>query len=331
MEDDVFMKSLFKKREFAMAVILIALMIVISIAAPAFLQLSNLINIVTNNVILAIMAIGMTLVIVTSGIDVSVGSQLGFSAVFVGLTAVKPGANIFIVLFIGVICGVLLGLINGILIAGAELPAIVVTLGTLSIFRGSILLYTNGHWVNDLPNWYTNLYKDTFLKLPIPIWILTIVVAIISLFINYTKLGRSIYAMGGNQIASSRVGINNNNINLFVFALMGGLTGIASLLYGAQLAVVDPNAGTGFEMQVIAAVVIGGANILGGSGSILGTLIGVLILGVIQNGMVLTHVQTYWQNVVMGAVIIFAVTTDVIRTKKDEQSKNVIDVEGEKA
>lgn len=325
------MKALLKKREFAMLAILLGLMIVITIIAPAFIQPSNLINIVTNNVILAIMALGMTLVIVTAGIDVSVGSQLGFAAIFVGLTAVKPSSNIFLILLVGVVCGALLGLVNGILIAGAELPAIVVTLGTLSIFRGSILLYTNGHWVNALPSWYTNIYKDTFLKLPIPIWVLIIVIILMSLFINYTKTGRSIYAMGGNKIASSRVGINNNLVNLYVFALMGALTGIASVLYGAQLAVVDPNAGTGFEMTVIGAVVIGGANVLGGSGSLLGTMIGVLILGVIQNGMVLTHVETYWQNVVMGLVIITAVTTDVIRTKKSEQAKSAIDVEGEKA
>lgn len=325
------MKALLKKREFAMLAILLGLMLVITIIAPAFIQPSNLINIVTNNVILAIMALGMTLVIVTAGIDVSVGSQLGFAAIFVGLTAVMPNSNIFLVIVVGIVCGALLGLINGILIAGAELPAIVVTLGTLSIFRGSILLYTNGHWVNALPNWYTNIYKDTFLKLPIPIWVLILVIALMSLFINYTKVGRSIYAMGGNKIASSRVGINNNFVNLYVFALMGALTGIASVLYGAQLAVIDPNAATGFEMTVIGAVVIGGANVLGGSGSILGTIIGVLILGVIQNGMVLTHVETYWQNVVMGLVIITAVTTDVIRTKKSEQAKSAIDVEGEKA
>lgn len=325
------MKALFKKREFAMIAILAGLMIIISIAAPAFLQPSNLINIVTNNVILAIMAIGMTLVIVTSGIDVSVGSQLGFAAIFVGLAAISTSSNILIVLIVGIVCGTLLGLVNGILIAGAELPAIVVTLGTLSIFRGTIQLYTNGHWVNNLPKWYTGLYKTTFLALPIPVWVLIFVIAAVSLFIKYTKLGRSIYAMGGNKIASSRVGINNNMINLFVFAFMGALTGIASVLYGAQLAVVDPNAGNGFEMQVIAAVVIGGANVLGGSGSILGTIIGVLILGVIQNGMVLMHVQTYWQNVVMGLVIIFAVTTDVIRTRRNEEAKSVIDVEGEKA
>lgn len=325
------MKSLLMKREFMMIAILIALMAVISIIAPAFLEPSNLINIVTNNVILAIMAIGMTLVIVTAGIDVSVGSQLGFASIFVGLAAIKPDSNVFTVFAVGIICGILLGLVNGILISGVEIPAIVVTLGTLSIFRGSIQLYTNGHWVTSLPNWYTSIYKNSFLGLPIPIWILILVIAVCSFFINFTKTGRSIYAMGGNNIASSRVGINNNGVNLLVFALMGALTGIASTLYGAQLAVVDPNAATGFEMTVIAAVVIGGANILGGSGSILGTLIGVLILGVIQNGMVLTHVETYWQNVVMGLIIIIAVTSNVISTKRSEAAKAVIDVVGERA
>jgi ribose/xylose/arabinose/galactoside ABC-type transport system permease subunit len=312
-----------------MLCILIGLSIIITLISPSFIELGNIKNIIMNNIILAIMALGMTLVVVTAGIDVSVGSQLGFAAIFVGLTAINPSSNIFMLILIGVVCGILLGLLNAVLIAGAEIPPIVVTLGTLSIYRGGILLYTKGKWVADLPPWYRMLYNSKFLGIPTPIWFLLITFIITYALSKYTRLGRSVYAMGGNKVAAKRVGINTGIVNLFVFGYMGALTGVASILYGSQLGIIDPNAGTNFELMVIAAVVIGGANILGGSGSLIGTLIGVMILGVLQNGMVLMHVETYWQDVVMGALIILTVSIDVVKNQKAELRKNAIDVEGE--
>ena len=318
------MKELLKKREFLMFMMLLIISLCISLIAPAFLTPSNLLSIIMNNVILAIMAMGMTLVIVTSGIDVSVGSQLGFAAIFVGMLALLPSSNIFTVLLVGVLCGTLLGILNGILIAGAEIPAIVVSLGTMNIFRGSLLLYTNGKWVTSLPTWYTSLYNTSVLGIPTPILILLLVIDVTYFIAQHTRLGRSIYALGGNPAIASRVGINTGKVTLFVFAYMGALTGIASILYGAQLATIDPNAGTSFELMVISAVVIGGANVLGGSGSLLGSLIGVLILGVLQNGIILMRIEPYWQNVVVGLILITAVTLDVVNNRKNEASKKVI-------
>ncbi|GAB6085036.1 ABC transporter permease [Alkaliphilus crotonatoxidans] len=323
------MKRIVHSREFFMACMLLGLSAAITMISPSFLQLDNLRNIVMNNIILAIMAMGMTLVIVTSGIDVSVGSQLGFSAVFVGLAAVNSSSNILMVILIGIACGIVLGVINAVLIAGAQIPPIVVTLGMMSIYRGGILLYTEGKWITSLPDWYRGMYNSSFLGIPVPIVFLAVVFIFTNILIKHTRLGRSIYAIGGNRIAAKRVGINTANVNIFVFAFMGLLTGIASILYGSQLGMIDPNAGTNFEMTVIAAVIIGGTNILGGSGSLTGTLIGVLILGVLQNGMVLMHVETYWQDVVMGALIILTVSIDVIKSKKLEAEKNAIDVEDE--
>lgn len=321
------MKNLLKKRELLMFMMLMVISFCITLITPAFLTVSNLLSIVMNNVILAIMAMGMTLVIVTAGIDVSVGSQLGFAAIFVGMLVLLPGSNIFTVLIVGVLCGTLLGMINGILIAGAEIPAIVVSLGTMNIFRGSLLLYTNGKWVTSLPVWYTSLYNTAVLGIPIPIYILILVIGVTYFIAQRTRLGRSIYALGGNPVVASRVGINTGMVTLFVFAYMGALTGIASILYGAQLATVDPNAGTSFELMVIAAVVIGGANVLGGSGSLLGSLIGVMILGVLQNGIILMRIEPYWQNVVVGLTLIIAVTLDVVNNRKNEARKKVIYVD----
>ncbi|VBB06593.1 abc transporter permease [Lucifera butyrica] len=323
------MKDWLKNRELVMTLILLMISGGIALVSPAFLNPSNLLGIIMNNVILAIMAVGMTLVIVTAGIDVSVGSQLGFAAIFAGLSALLPAANLFTILLTGIACGILLGLINGILIAGAEIPAIVVTLGTMNLFRGSLLLYTNGKWVTSMPVWYTSLYNTSLLGIPIPVLILLVVLAVTYYLLQYTRLGRSIYALGGNPPAAARVGIPTGLVTLFVFGYMGALTGLASVLYGAQLGTIDPNGGTGFELTVIAAVVIGGANVLGGSGSLTGTLIGVFILGVLQNGMILMHIEPYWQNVVMGLVIIMAVTLDVMNNRQNELNKQGIDVAGE--
>jgi ribose transport system permease protein len=318
------MKDLLKKRELLIFMMLMVISLCISLIAPAFLTPSNLLSIIMNNVILAIMAVGMTLVIVTSGIDVSVGSQLGFAAIFVGMLALLPSSNIITILLVGILCGTVLGILNGILIAGAEIPAIVVSLGTMNIFRGSLLLYTNGKWVTSLPIWYTSLYNTSILGIPNPILILLLVIGVTYFIAQHTRLGRSIYALGGNPAIASRVGINTGKVTLFVFAYMGALTGIASILYGAQLATIDPNAGTSFELMVISAVVIGGANVLGGSGSLLGSLIGVLILGVLQNGIILMRIEPYWQNVVVGLILIIAVTLDVANNRKNEASKKVI-------
>lgn len=321
------MKELLKKREFLMFMMLLVICLCITLITPAFLTPSNLLSIVMNNVILAIMAMGMTLVIVTAGIDVSVGSQLGFAAIFVGIVALIPTSNIVTVLIVGILCGTVLGMLNGILIAGAEIPAIVVSLGTMNIFRGSLLLYTNGKWVTALPAWYTSLYNTSVLGIPTPIFILVLVIGVTYFIAQHTRLGRSIYALGGNPAIAARVGINTGKVTLFVFAYMGALTGIASILYGAQLATIDPNAGTSFELMVISAVVIGGANVMGGSGSLLGSLIGVLILGVLQNGIILMRIEPYWQNVVVGLILVTAVTLDVMNNRRTEASKKVIYVE----
>lgn len=318
------MKQLMKKREVTMAMVLILLVIVISLISPNFLKINNLTNILMNNIILAIMAMGMTLVIITSGIDVSVGSQLGVCAIVVGLVATSDIASLPMIILAGLACGVLLGCINALFITVAEIPPIVVTLGMLSVYRGGILLYTKGKWVTELPLWYRNLYQAKFIGIPLPILLLIALFIATLVLIKYARIGRSIYAYGGNKTAASRVGINSSKVTFFVYGFMGLMVGVASILYGSQLGIIDPNAGTNFEMLVIASVIIGGTNILGGSGSLSGTLIGVLILGVLQNGMVLMHIETYWQDVVMGLLIISAVSIDILKKRHAEEKKNRI-------
>lgn len=322
-------KYFFKSRDGFILKIIILLVIGIGLINPNFLSIDNLSGIILNNIILGILALGMTVIILTSGIDVSIGSQLGFVAVSLSLVSTGFFSNPLYVILFSIICGIFLGLVNGVLISIAEIPPIVATLGTLSIYRGAILMKTNGKWVTTLPEWLKSLYNYQILGVKIPIIVFITMVFITHYLLKHQKIGREIYAYGGNKIASSRAGVNSNKINIFVFCFMGAMIGIASLLYVSQLGMIEPNAGTNMEMMVIAAVIIGGTSIFGGSGSVLGTILGVLILSILQNAMVLTRIETYWQDVVMGAIIIATVCLDMHKKAKIEENKAIIEVDGE--
>lgn len=323
------MRCFLKSRDGFMIKIIIGLSLVIGAINPTFLSVDNLSSIVLNNLILAIMALGMTVIILTSGIDVSIGSQLGFVAVSLSLVSTGYFNNpIYVVLF-SIFCGIALGAINGILISFAEIPPIVATLGTLSIYRGAILMKTNGKWVTTLPEWLKALYNYKVLGMKIPVLVFILMLIVTHYILKHKKIGREIYAYGGNKIAASRAGINSNKINIFAFCFMGAMIGISSILYVSQLGMIEPNAGTNMEMMVIAAVIIGGTSIFGGSGSVLGTILGVVILSILQNAMVLTRIETYWQDVVMGGIIIATVCLDMHKKSKLQKEKQIIEVEGE--
>lgn len=323
-------KYFLRTRNGFMIVILLTMIIFAGSLSSNFLNIDNLMNIFLNNIVLGIMALGMTVVILTSGIDVSVGSQLGFIAVSIGLFSTSTFSNPIIVILFGILTGISLGLINGLLTSIIEIPPIVATLGTLSIFRGAILMKTNGKWVTDIPIWIKEIYNYKFLGIKIPIYIYVLIFILTYFILNKKKVGRNIYAYGGNKIAASRAGVDKNIVNIFAFGFMGLTSGIASLLYISQLGMVEPNAGSNFEMNVIAAVIIGGTSIFGGMGSIFGTLLGVILLGILQNAMVLIRIETYWQDVVMGSIIIGTVCLDMYKKKKLDSHKFSIEIEEEK-
>jgi ribose/xylose/arabinose/galactoside ABC-type transport system permease subunit len=330
------MRNIFKSREMSILLLVISLSILISLNNVTFLRIDNIIDMLKSNTVLGIMALGMLLVILTGGIDVSVSATIAAVTVIVGKFTVAFGGNIFIALIIGGLSGVIFGLINGVLIAKLKIPAIVVTLGIASIVNGAVLLYTNGAWINDLPKSFIDFGKIVLFstntshgKIGIPVQVLFLIgTALLTWFIlKYTLIGRGIYAIGGNKVSAERIGYKPDLINIFLYGYMGLMVGIAGVVHTSIMQQVDPNAFIGFELQVISAVVLGGANILGGEGSVMGTLLGVVFLAVMNNGLILMHIPVFWQKIVVGCVTILAVSIDVIQRKHKEKSLVKVDVE----
>ena len=299
------------KRVLLLAALIIMMSIVAAMLSSEFLQPKNLINILANNAIYGIMGVGMTLVIITGSIDVSVGAQFAVIGMLVGaaanwLDAVGVHSVLLIFLF-AALCGVVLGLFNGIMVAKLHLPAVIVTLATMSIFRGLLLFITDGAWIALLPRWYTTLASAKFLGIHLFVYLWFFLVLLMVLFIRYTKKGRQILALGGNPTAAMRLGIKPAAIYLFVFVLWGMIIGIASTVYVAQLGGVQPTAGIGYEMTLIAAVILGGNRLTGGRANFLGTVLGVILLGVLNNIMVLAQIPMYWQSLLTGMVLLLAI------------------------
>ncbi|GGJ91043.1 sugar ABC transporter permease [Lentibacillus kapialis] len=325
------MKSLLRQKEFSIFAIIVVISIILSIVSPAFLTIGNLLDVVEGNVVMGILAIGMTLIIITSDIDVSVAAITTAVAVSVGaLFSYLPDSwiSLAIIFLIAPVIGLLIGSVNGLLVSKIQIPAIVVTLGTLNIINGLVLYFTNGRYLNstNFPKSFLSFSNVEIFGIPILIFILVFVAILTWYILKHTFIGRSVMAIGGNQQSSIRVGINYQKVKLFVFAYMGFLCGIAAIAQTAYTKAVDPNGLLGLELTVIAAVVLGGTNIHGGRGTIHGTLLGVLLLALIQNGMILARIDTFWQNVVTGAIIVFAVSYDHISYKRQQEKLAKIEV-----
>ncbi len=326
------MKAILKSKEMSIAAILILLCIILSYLSPAFFTFSNLTDVLKANAVLGILAIGMTLVIITGGIDVSVAAVTSAVAVITGhLMIYLPDSflSLLVIFLVAPLCGIVFGLINGYLVAKVEIPAIVVTLGMMSIISGAILYLTNGVYVNsrNFPSIFIDFANAKILGISILVYIFFAVAALTWYVMKNTVIGRSVFAIGGNSKSAIRVGIDFKKVQMFVFAYMGFLAGIAAIVQTAYIKAIDPNGLIGFELIVIAAVVIGGANILGGRGTVFGTILGVILLGVMQNGLILAHIDTYWQKVVVGSIILLAVSYDHIQYKRAQSQLSNIKVE----
>ena len=299
-----------KRREMILLLVIAAACAVFQSANSAFLSESNIASIFSGYAVYGIMSVGMMLVISTGNIDVSVGAQLAAvsmivsSLVMEGRVASVPAA---LVLCLAV--GTVLGLVNGVLVALLKLPAIIVTLGTLNIMRGIMLLLLGSSWISGLPGWFTAIARTAPLglrfKMTAYVWL---IVSVLSYFVMYRAvLGRKVLAVGANPDGAARIGFRPASVYIFAFGVMGAASGLGGLLYTANVGIAQPVAGIGYEMTLIAAVVIGGTSFAGGKISVLGTFLGVLLLSVIESGMVISKVPVYWQEMVKGAVIITAI------------------------
>ncbi|MCG6794028.1 ABC transporter permease [Geobacillus thermoleovorans] len=326
------MKTVFKSKEMSIAVIVIMLSIVLSFISPVFLTFDNIVDIMKGNAVLGILAVGMTLVIITGGIDVSVAAVTSAVCVIIGrLLLLLPDSPISLLLLfvIAPLLGGVLGGINGFLVSKIQIPAIVVTLGTMSMINGLVLYITNGQYLNstNFPKIFIDFANFQVFGVSILILIFLVVALLTWFILKYTVIGREILAVGGNKESAIRAGINFDKVQIFVFAYMGFLAGIAAIAQVAYTKAVDPNGLVGFELSVIAAVVLGGANIMGGRGTILGTFLGVLLLGIMQNGLILARIDTFWQKIVVGSIILIAVSYDHIQYKRTKDKLAKIEVE----
>ncbi|WP_300380046.1 ribose ABC transporter permease [Clostridium sp.] len=282
---------------------------IITIVAPTFLTLSNITNVFTQVSVNAIISLGMTFVILTGGIDLSVGSTLAISGAL-GASIIKSTGNIYLAIIAAALVGIGVGLINGLLISRGKLQAFIATLATMTIFRGATLVFTNGTPISKLPDSFVNLGNGKIGSLPIPV-IITIIVSVIAIYIlSQTKLGRYIYALGGSEDSARLSGINTTRIKTLVYVISGFAASITGLIIASRIGSASPNAGVGFELDAIAAVVIGGTSLSGGEGKISGTLIGALIIGVLNNGLNIMNVSPFYQLIVKGLVILIAVLLD---------------------
>ena len=294
---------------------LLLIVVIISVMSPSFLTMNNLFNVLRQVSINALIAFGMTFVILTGGIDLSVGSILALTgAVTAGM--MSGGMDPILAMLLGVLLGVLLGAINGLIIAKGKVAPFIATLATMTIFRGLTLVYTEGRPISGLGDSFTfqMLGKGYIFGIPVPVITMAISFAVLYFILKKTTFGRRVYAVGGNEEASRLSGINVDRVKIYVYSLAGGLTAIASLILTSRLNSAQPTAGNMFELDAIAAVVLGGTSLTGGRGWIVGTLIGALIIGVLNNGLNLIGVSSFFQQVVKGAVILIAVLLDRKKT-----------------
>ncbi len=282
---------------------------------PHFMTVSNLMNVVQQTSINAIIAVGMTLVIITAGIDLSVGSIVAFSGVVLA-SALQADIPLPLALAIGLAVGAFSGWMNGLLITYGRLPPFISTLGMMSVARGSALLYTGGRPISGFSADFRYLATGEILNIPLPVIIMVIVYLLGHIVLTRTKLGRYVYAIGGNEQAAVLSGVNVKFHKAAVYALSGLLSGLAAIILTARLNSAQPIAGIMYELDAIAATVIGGTSLMGGSGRIIGTLIGALIMGVLRNGLNLLGISSFIQQTVIGSVIILAVLMDMALKKQ---------------
>ncbi|MBA4532451.1 MULTISPECIES: ABC transporter permease subunit [Brevibacillus] len=292
---------------------LFLLVIILSIVSSDFLTVSNIFNVLRQVSINALIAFGMTFVILTGGIDLSVGSTLALSsALSAGLMA--SGGDPFLAIVVGLLAGLVMGAFNGILVAKGNVAPFIATLATMTVFRGLTLVYTEGKPITGLPDSFGLVGKSFFLQIPMPvIWMLLSFVALYFI-LKHTTFGRHVYALGSNEEATRLSGISTTKVKIWVYSISGLFASLAGIILTSRLNSAQPTAGTSYELDAIAAVVLGGTSLSGGKGWIVGTLIGAMIIGVLNNGLNLLNVSSFYQLVAKGAVILIAVLLD--RSKK---------------
>ena len=313
-------KRLLRARETGIAVVVIAMIMFLSLRTDTFFTASNLAVVARQISLSAIIAMGMTLVILTGGIDLSVGSVVAITSVIVGLVMVRMNMPIWLAIIAGIMVGVVVGLLNGIMIVKTKVPPFIITLGMMGLARGAALVITKGSSISGFPPSYLDIGQGFIFNLiPIPVVIAVVLAIIVHIILSRTAFGRRIYLLGSNEEAALLSGININSMKVAIFTICSALAAVEAVIETSRMATGQPASGSGYELAAIGAVIIGGASLLGGEGTILGTMLGAILLGLITNGLILMGISSYWQQVFSGVIIILAVALDTWR--RSQKSK----------
>lgn len=306
-------KGILNNRLTGIILVLLAMIVVLAIASPAFMTSSNWLSILNQASLKGILAIGMTFVIVGSGIDLSIGALMSVCAMFLADILLKSGIQrLWVAILVCLVAGVVCGFINGFLTAYVGLPEFLLTMGTMSIFRGFDYVYTNCQTIRGLDQKWIDFWNS---GIPWPAIIMIALAVVAYIVIKFTKYGRYVFAVGGNESASRLSGINTKFIKCMNYVLMGLICGICAIVYVGRMSSAEAGAGDGFELTAIAAAAIGGASLAGGRGSIVGAVIGALILSVLSNGLTLLRVSSYYQTIFTGVIIVVAILIDRFSNK----------------
>ncbi len=302
--------------KFSNLLILMTVIIMLSFLQPAFLSINNLINVIRQISFIAIIAMGVLPALITRGMDLSLGSIVGLVSVVVASVCHPDQFPLIITVLVGVLVGSIIGLCNGVMISVANIPAFITTLSTCTIVRGFAMLYSDGKTISDLKDEFVFWGSGKIFGIPTPILVLFVVTLFTYVLLNYTQFGRHIYAIGGNPNSAEVAGINVKKVQILVYIYAGIMAAISGMVLTARVRSGQPGLGNGFELDAIAAAVIGGTSLSGGIGTVGGTLIGALLIGVINNGLELLGLNTYWQSVAKGIIIALAVFADQLRNRK---------------
>ena len=299
--------------------VLILLAVAMSLLSPYFLSVSNFFNILVATSVIGVLAVGATFVISSAGLDLSLGSVMGFAGIVGALTMDSLGLPWPLGVLGCLAAGLLAGFINGWLVTRGRIPAFIVTLGMLGLARGAALVLSDGKPVYGLPEWFVYLGQGRPFGVPMPAIIFLVTALVAHYILAYTRFGKYTLVVGDNETAARAMGVRVESQRLKLYMFSGLMAGIAGLIFAARVNAGDPTAGLNYELTAITAAIIGGTNLFGGRGSILGTLIGALIMGVLQNGLNLLAVQAYYQQMAIGAVLIFAVWLDQLNRARMEK------------
>ncbi|GIV85243.1 MAG: sugar ABC transporter permease [Candidatus Roseilinea sp.] len=320
------LRRIFQRPETSIVLVLLTLSLVLSQSSSAFLTSDNIFNILRNNADIAIAALGVTMVILAGGIDLSIGSTMAFSGLIAAMAVSLGGTTAYqlpsfglppaIAFALGVLAGATVGLINGLLVVRLKVVPFIATLGMLGVVRGLVVGLTSGQTVRNFPIEFVALGQGYIGPVPTPVIFLLILAIIVAVFLSYHVWGTYIYAIGGNETSALLTGLPVNRVKLLTYVLSGALAGVGGVLVVARLGVSAPTQALGYELFVIAAAVIGGVSLSGGRGTVLGAVLGAILIGVLNNALVLLRVESYWQQAFTGGIILLSALIDRLRQRR---------------